>query len=70
MYPLVSESKVADLTTPVLICVEKVSLETNFISPFILADIFLLLLTSINNFEFNCEFFSLNLSKFSPSASI
>ena len=53
IYPFVNESKTATLETPEFICVVKVSLDVNFISPLIFADTFFVLLMSINNFEFN-----------------
>ena len=53
MYPFVKESITATLETPEFICVVKVSLEVNLISPLIFADTFFVSLMSINNFEFN-----------------
>jgi len=64
--PLVNESVTATLDTPELICVVKVSLDVNFISPLIFADTLLGSLTFMNNFEFFSELLSLNFSKFCP----
>ena len=69
IYPLVNESITATLETPEFICVVKLSLDVNFISPLIFAETFFVSLMSINNFEFNLESFSLNFSKSFPNDS-
>ena len=66
IYPLLNESVTATLDTPELICVVKLSLDANFISPLIFADTLLGSLTFINNFEFFSELLLLNFSKFCP----
>ena len=55
IYPFLRESLTAEEVIPVSVWIEKFSLETNFISPLILADDLFVLLTSINNFGFFCE---------------
>ena len=61
-YPLTNELDKEELTTPLSICVEKVSLDTNFNSPFIWAETFLVLLMSIKIFSSSAINSSLSVS--------
>ena len=62
-YPLTKELEEEELTTPLLIWVEKVSLDTNFSSPLIWAETFFVSLISINIFLSRGVKSSLSVSK-------
>ena len=66
IYPFLRGSLIAEVIIPVSVWIEKFSLDTNFISPLILADDLFALLTSINNFGFFWEFWFV---KSSPNVS-